>query len=221
MSEQPDVTTTTLDYIDSIIVPGDVFAKAANEYWALLCLRDGLRFLYNQVAQCDAEGQRRLNAVGKSSCTVAGNFPALRGIPQGLITCAFHWYAVSACQYVRTIGAIAYLNDNSRPKPTEYARSVIPEVVSFRDKVAAHFAWTTKHQEDNDAERMASRLPPLVFVNDSFHVGSMNVTTRCGGKRTTSDAIQPWSISEVHRRLCARYWPEFRQPSNENVHGQG
>ena len=52
----------------------------------------------------------------------------------------FHWYSISACQYVRTVGAIAYLQDNSRPKPLEYVNSVIPEVKAYRDKVGAHYA---------------------------------------------------------------------------------
>jgi hypothetical protein len=35
MTDEP---TTTLDYTDNIVVPGDVFREPTNEYWALQCL---------------------------------------------------------------------------------------------------------------------------------------------------------------------------------------
>jgi len=36
---------TILDHIYGIKVPGEVFREPANEYWALLCLRQGLDFM--------------------------------------------------------------------------------------------------------------------------------------------------------------------------------
>ncbi len=46
MSEDKPESVTVLDYVDNIEVPGDVFRKPSNEYWALVCLRQGLEFLY-------------------------------------------------------------------------------------------------------------------------------------------------------------------------------
>jgi hypothetical protein len=128
-----------------------------------------------------------------------------------LLTCAFHWYAVSACQYVRTVRAISYRHDPRRPIPPEYVNAVLPEVLAFRDKVAAHFAFSTQNSRDNDAERLASVLPPLTFVDDSFHVGAFTVSIRNAGKASTSDTMQPWSICKVHEQLRRRYWPESTQ----------
>ena len=199
--------TTILDHIDNISVPGDVFSEPANEYWALICLRDGIEFLYRQVVQIDKITQSRLNPEGKMKYVAYGNVPGTEDLPKPLLTCSFHWYAVSACQYVRTVGAIAYKQDNSRPIPPKYVEAVIPEVLAFRDKVAAHFAWTSKHSQDNDAERLASIIPPLSFVEDSWHVGAMQVATSKGGKLNTSESIKPWSIPKVHNKMARRYWP--------------
>ncbi len=196
---------TILDYIDSIKVPGKVFEEPANEYWALICLHQGLEFLYQQAARCDQVVLKSLNP--KIRVLMSGSCPELAGVSQSLLTCAFHWYAVSACQYVRTVGAIARRYDKAQPLPKEYACKVIPEVVAFRDKVAAHFAWTTKNKEDNEAERDASIMPQLSFVDDSFFVSAFTIGVRQSGEASDSSAMKPWSISKVHQQLRLRYWP--------------
>lgn len=198
---------TTLDHVDNIRIPGRPFDDATNEYWALIRLWHGLEFLNHQASQSDQAVKQQLNPEGNVRTFVFGNHPAFNLIPGTLLTCAFHWYAVTACQYVRTVGAIAQRNDPSRPLPPRYVESVIPEVLAFRDKVAAHFSWSTQHSKDNDAERLASVMPPLTFVNDSFHVGAFTLHVRRGDKASSSDAIKPWSICEVHQRLQERYWP--------------
>ncbi len=192
---------TTLDYVDGINVPGRVFDEPGNEYWALICLWHGLEFLCKQAEQSDRAVKEVMNPDGKFQTIASGNHPAFRLVSKTLLTCAFHWYAVTACQYVRTIGAIAFRNDDSRQPPPQYVQTVIPEVLAFRDKVAAHFAWSTQNRNDNDAERLASILPPLTFVNDSFHVGANKGTMGVAGKLIKSDAIEPWSICTVHERL--------------------
>ncbi len=200
--------STILDYIKGIRVPGDVFKNPSNEYWALICLKHGLDFIYQQVSRIDSITQARLNPEGELKYCAYGNIPGTEDLPKALLTCSFHWYAISACQYVRTVGAIAYMNDNSCPKPLDYLKEVIPEVLSFRDKVAAHFAWTSKNKIDNDAERFASIIPPLSFIEDSWHVGAMQVARPKKGNISTSESITPWSISKIHFRLAQRYWPE-------------
>ena len=199
--------STILDHINDIRVPTNVFANPSNEYWALICLKQGLDFLYHQVSRIDSITKEKLNPEGKLKYFAYGNIPGIEDIPKPLLTCSFHWYAISACQYVRTVGAIAYINDNSRPLPPDYVKKVIPEVLGFRDKVAAHFAWTSKHSADNDAERLASIIPPLSFVEDSWHVGALEVARSKKGKISTSAAIKPWSISGIHLKLSRRYWP--------------
>jgi hypothetical protein len=211
ISAMTDVISTVLDHIDNVIVPGEVFQEPSNEYYALICLQNGLEFLYQRAAHCDEVGKQQLNAEDKLQVMCFGNIPGLNQIPKTLLTCAFHWYSISACQYVRLVGAIAYRQDNSRLTPLKYVEKVIPEVLTFRDKVAAHFAWSTKHSQDNDAERLATILPPLVFVDDSFHVGALTVALQKSGKDSNSKKIKAWSICKVHQQLRKRYWPSHER----------
>jgi hypothetical protein len=196
---------TTLDYIDKITVSGNPFAEPANEYYALLCLRTGLEFLNRQVERYDQIALKQLNP--NKQYLIFGNSPLLTGIPYQLLTCAFHWYSISACQYVRTVGAIAYLQDNSRLKPLEYVDSVIPEVKAYRDKVGAHYAWATKHNEDSEAERLASIIPQVSFVKDTFQVQAFTISKASRGKLSNSKVMIAWSITKIHQRLRERYWP--------------
>ena len=205
---------TILDHIDHIEVPGHVFRSPVNQYWALVCLWQGLEFVNRQATQCNELVRQRVNPKGKLKVTLTGNHPGLADVPQGLLTCAFHWYAVTACQYVRTVGVIACTVDSKRPRPAEYVKLVIPEVLAFRDKVAAHFAWTTRHKQDSEAERKVSVMPSLAFVNDAFQVGVWVVLSRKGDEVSDSREIQPWSITHIHDRLRQRYWPDSSSPGN-------
>jgi hypothetical protein len=207
MPGMSDSSVTFLDHIDNITVPGNVFERPSNEFWALLCLRDGLEFLYRQAVRCDQVAKAGLGLQEGVEFIGIGNVPGLNRVPKTLLTCAFHWYAVSACNYVKVVGAIAYRQDNRRPLPALYVEQVIPEVLAFRDKVAAHFAWATRNSKDNEAERLASVLPPLSFVGQSFEVGAFTVGLVNQGKASSSQTIASWSICAIHERLRNRYWP--------------
>lgn len=215
-----DDTTTTLDYVDNIVVPGDVFREPTNEYWALMCLWQGMEHLNAQVVKCELTAKESVESgaeqlfsfapdlkIKVEGLTSFGRMPeAIRGATK-LLTMSFHWYAISACQFVCLVGAIAKRLNDSRPLPNEYAEPIIPEVVAFRNKVAAHFAWSSENNRDNDAERLASILPPLGYNHGRICVGSMTVQLRQGSKSSTSSDIKEWSLSEVHERLMKRYLP--------------
>jgi len=205
---------TVLDYIDNISVPGNVFERPMNEYWALMCLEHGLEFLYHQAVHCDQVAMDNLGLQEGDEFVGIGNVPGLNRVPKTLLTTAFHWYAVSACNYAKLVGAIGHRQDNNLPLPGSYVEKVMPEVVAFRDKVAAHFAWASRNSKDNEAERTASILPPLSFVRNSFEVGAFTVGLGSQGKQTTSQAISPWSIRKVHERLRLRYWPDQKRENS-------
>ncbi len=62
----------------------------------------------------------------------------MKGIPQDLVACYFHWYAVTVCNYAKLVGWLA--NDGDSIKAREYMERVLPQVYLWRHKVAAHFA---------------------------------------------------------------------------------
>lgn len=104
MADSTDTPVTILDHIDNIVVPGNVFAEPGNEYWALVWLRQGMEYLYHQVQRCDGVAKQQVNPNGNVRFWGSGNCPEFRQVPLGLLTCSFHWYAISACQYVGTVG---------------------------------------------------------------------------------------------------------------------
>lgn len=211
---------TMLDYIDNIVVPGDVFREPTNEYWALVCLWQGMEHLNHQVVKCEQAAKESVESGSEQIFSFApdmkieveglmsfGRMPeAIRGATR-LLTMAFHWYAISACQFVRLVGAIAKRLDDSRPLPNDYAEPIISEVIAYRDKVAAHYSWSSKNKRDNDAERLASILPPLGYNRGRITVGTMTVLLRQGDKSSTSIDIKEWSLSKVHEQLIKRYLP--------------
>ena len=199
---------TVLDHLDQIRVSGDVFRDPANEYWALLWLRDGMRFLARQVETCEEAVRQNYTHPSNLQVFAAGNLPEFSRVPMTLVTCAFHWYSISACQYARTVGMIAESQDGSRPKALAYVENVLPEVKAFRDKVAAHFAWGTSNEKDSPAERVASIIPGIAWQNDRFVVAPYRVSVVKGGKHSDSREIYPWSLTDIHAKLCARYWPD-------------
>ncbi len=207
---------TILDHIDNIVVPGSVLTEPANEYWALRWLWHGMEFLYCQANRCDDVAKQVVNPNGNVRFWSSGNFPAFQHVPHALLTCSFHWYAISACQYVGTVGAIAHRQDNARPGWRDYVKAVIPEVFAFRNKVAAHFAWCIGDNRDNPAERFASIMPSLTFADDCFQIAGYAVGVRQAGKASDSTAIQPWSLCRVHERLRQRYWPELVSAKGDN-----
>lgn len=220
MSKVIESEKTVLDHVDNIEVKDDVFTNPANEYWALLCLRDGLHFLYRQAVQCDEVARQRINPEGKLRIHCSDSVPTFDGLPRTLLTSAFQWYAVSACQYVRTVGMIAKKLGDNRWTPYKYVDRVIPEVLAFREKVAAHYSWTMDDSRDTEAEQKMSIMPQLTFCDDAFYVGSLQLTMKSKGKTTDSSAIKPWSICKVHIELCKRYWPEFFNCSDETTNGE-
>jgi hypothetical protein len=76
MTTPNPVDETILDYIDNIRVPGRVFDQPANEYWALLCWREGMQFLYTQVKRFDERTRQTLNPGGHAICHY-GNMPEI------------------------------------------------------------------------------------------------------------------------------------------------
>lgn len=203
MSTEADTTSTLLDLVDKIVIPGEPLKNPSNEFWALICLWNGLEYLNNCVENCEQTVRSHLSP--NNGHFLFGGFPGIDDSSLSLITSAFHWYAVSACNLTRLIGSIAKRIDNSRPKPPEYTKSVLPEVLGFRDKVAAHFAWTGHNNYDNTAERQFSVMPQLTFEHDAFFVGGMQLHISHGEADSNSKAIAKWSLTKVHLQLRQRY----------------
>ncbi|HZT09041.1 MAG TPA: hypothetical protein VFC51_18625 [Chloroflexota bacterium] len=130
-----------------------------------------------------------------------GNAPGMAWVPTGLIVSACHWYAVSACNYVRLVG---WLGTTENPKLAgEYVKRVMPEVHLWRNKVAAHFARTSPRKEDTVADLISSVMLPISFDDDRYFVGSLTFATQ----GSSAHQGMRWSLTETHEALRERYWP--------------
>ena len=199
-----------LDYIDGLELP-DIEADArSNELNSLAYLWQGLEWLAGQTALIETELCRRFECE-KTVAFVMGNHPAFGGIPMGLVACTFHWYAVSACNYVRLVGWLTHENDEVRA--SKYVERVIPRVLLWRNKVASHFAMTapkpTGRTNDTPADLAASVMFPVAFYDRSLVASPLRLAFdhATGGSQSRN---MEWGITVSHAALAERFHPVDR-----------
>jgi hypothetical protein len=192
-----------IDYSDNLKLSDDQAKKYANELRSLGYLATGLMFLYERVQRVEAEVIKRVPK-GKR-VGIFGNAQEMQGINQGLVACAFHWYAVSVCNYVKMVGWLA--NNGNSSKAREYMKHVLPQVYVWRNKIGAHFARHSP-KNDNPADLATSVIFPIEFEGDAFYSPPFTLTITTGGKQSTSRQDMRWSLTHAHRDLILRYWPE-------------
>jgi hypothetical protein len=193
-----------LDHIDSLGLSEEAVRANGNELNCLAYLSQGLQFLDWQVKRIEEKVLEGLDP--KLRVVLVGNHPALRAVPQGMVACAFHWYAVSACNYVRLVGWL--VNEGDSKKANEYVAHVLPAVRIWRNKVAAHFAKTNPRTEDTAADLAMSVMFPIAFDDDAFYANTFTLAMRRGGQSSSSRADMRWSLTHTHRALRERYWAE-------------
>ena len=197
-----------LDYLEPFELKDPHILKFNNELQTLTYLSKGLFFLYKEQKSIDTETWNRIEKLYpgvKEGVMMYGNLPPeFNDIPLHLINCFFHWYAVSLCNFVQLLGWVAKQANLTTKEPREYAKTVIPDVVIWRNKIGAHFARADEDKRDNLATRQFSVMPPVGFLGKSFKASP--VTLSYG--EDTSAEIEPWGITETHMRLIPRYWPK-------------
>ena len=198
-----NLSAIVLDHIDHLQLSSEEVRKYSNELHSLHYLSQGLFFLHDQVFKIETH-IKEITPKDKHIFQF-GNLPSLKGVPQELVACAFHWYAVTVCNYVKMIGWLA--NNGNSAKAREYMENVLPQVHLWRHKVAAHFAIIDPHKDDNAADLATSVIFPISYDNDAFYAGSLILSKTTGGKQSTSRRNMRWSLTHTHRSLANRYWP--------------
>ena len=189
---------TILDHVDSLRLDEGAERRYGNELNSLTYLAQGLQFLSGQVEQVEAAVRGRLPP--EKMVTLFGNAPKLRGAPMGLIACSFHWYAVSACNYIRLVGWLTSGGDEAAA--AAYVGRVAPDMLAWRNKVGAHFSRTDPRRGDTPADLAASVMFPVGFGGATF------ATQPFAYAQTGSTVRQmPWSLTKMHGQLAARHWP--------------
>ena len=134
----------------------------------------------------------------------------------GVLTSYFYWFAVTLVNHARLVGMLSYLHKNGlrdaslmdgaiRRKAVEstnaYVKSIIPEVLTWRNKIGAHYAFTDPRSDDTIHD-----LQQSVMMNVSF----VRLRWRACGMRWADAVIPEWSITEEMERLAPRFWPNFK-----------
>ena len=168
---------------------------------ALARLGEGLSWLYRTVGEL--ERQARAEAAREDvKLAVAGGI--LDNKPMGLLSCAFQWSAVSACNYAQLVGWLSTRNPESAKA---YVKKVMPRLARYRNKVAAHFAIADPRR-DNEADLAASVMTHVVYAHGRLCAAALTPVVTEGATEIVASRDLSWSLTLAHERLLPRYWPD-------------
>lgn len=211
-----------LDHVDGLKLHDKEVERYFNELRSLRYLSTGLNFLNNQIQELEADIIARI----PEGQNAFGNAPELEGIPQDIAACAFHWYSVTACNFVKLVGWLSHEGDSDNAR--RYLQRVIPKVYVWRNKVGAHFARIDPRKEDSPADLAASVTFPVGFENGALHTSPFRLMIASGKPKPTPHGVpewrwrhlamsgrqitssrgdMKWSLTDTHRQLALRYWP--------------
>ena len=192
-----------LDYIEGLELPDEgQSTQERSALDALRRLRVGLTWLYRNVAELEATARARAAPENVAFTLVGG---VMEGMPMETVACAFQWYAVSACNYVQLVG---WLSTKETEAAKAYVKRVLPDLVLYRNKVAAHFSLADPRKEDNVADLLASVLTRVVFLQGYFLVNAELPTIGTEDGDVTPEHRLSWAFTAQHRSLARRYWPD-------------
>ena len=89
----------------------------------------------------------------------------------------------------------------------KYTSEVIPEVLTFRNKVSAHFSATDPFRNDNLADFEQLAYIPVNIHANYIAVHGMNLVL--DGKQSNAKI---WFPTKEFDRLPPRFWPNYRLP---------
>lgn len=191
----------TLDHLDKLELPEVEAEQHFDARMALARLGEGLFWLYRTVGELERQAQIE---AAREDVTFALAGGILDGKPMGLLSCAFQWYAVSACNYAQLVGWLATRNPESAK---EYTRRVMPRLSQYRNKVAAHFAIADPRR-DNEADLAASVMTHIVYAHGRLWAAALTPVVQADDKEITASRDLSWSLTIAHERLVPRYWPD-------------
>jgi hypothetical protein len=217
-----------IDHIDPALSKGLDECCCKNELSTLNTLKVGLYLIAQEVKHREHATNSKLRESRKPS--------SFWGVPDDQderelqwVTCLFHWYGVSVCNYARLVGLLKGLSEKKISRQTiescdkkdrdrvkefcgQYTKNVLEleDVLVWRHKVFAHFAITDPYKDDNIATLDVSVMSPIGFDDGRFKVGLLKPTKTDSTKRIVTSLLPCWSLTQVHENLVKRYWPDFQ-----------
>jgi len=192
----------TLDRQVGLNLTAEEVSASWNKIERLKDLIVGMDALYNQVRA--AEEKRRAMHRGMMVFSF-GDTPRL-------FSAYFDWYAINAC---RTFKIIAHLG-NVFSKPgfktakhrDDYPGAVCGAVMVWRNKIAAHYSFTDRRRDDNQADIEASTISNIAWFDDRYFAGLMKSILGRGTNTYRSQHKYEWSLTQFHEnQVLARVSP--------------
>ena len=168
---------------------------------ALARLTAGMFGLHKETMKIELQARKKAN---KDDIVYAISGSILDNFPMAYLSCVFQWYAVSACNYAQLVG---WLETRDTKLAKSYVKKAMPRLVSYRNKIAAHMSITAPYNEDNQADQASSLLTQVVYAKGRLCAGALAIKVQDGDEDVTVSKKLSWSLTEEHRQLSKRYWP--------------
>lgn len=191
----------TLDYQLNIIY--DSAKSNLKNLHALSYIPDGLYFLAKNI---------RDEEIKKFQTNEAFSFLTRESI---LVANIFSWFSISLVNYLRLVALVDLCNNkgwassdikenrqSTKDACGEYVKSVVPEILLWRNKIGAHFAITDPWYDDNIATLEFSVMNSIIFSKPYYKIGIV------WGTQSTKSDIPQWSLTEIFEKLAPRFWPD-------------
>ncbi len=208
-----------IDYVDDIPLSERDVEQHALELNYLLHLASGLNYLNDEVKKVEADIKERNEKEGRKSTgdtqVIAFNFSYPK---TSFIICAFDWFSVTACSYVKVVG---WLANGGKPQKKrkrlacDYLERVLPEVSIWRNKIGAHPSLVDSRAEDTLADLDMSVMSMIFLINGTLYAGASLLNKHLEGQITSSRKDMMWSLTNTYEQLSSRYWPAPREASSD------
>lgn len=198
-------STITLDHEQNILY--DRVNSGLKNLHALYYIPEGLYFLAQKIRN---EENKKLKT--------SEAFSALTREPV-LIANIFSWFSSSLVSYLRLVALVKLCNkkgwnsndvaqnrEEVKKACKDYVESVIPEILAWRNKIAAHLAITDPWHDDNIATLEFSAMNAVVYMRPYYKIG-----IKWGTQDQQSD-VPEWALTESFEKLTPRFWPNRQVP---------
>jgi len=163
--------------------------KECKEKYFLECLWNGLQHLKDQIIDLEAKQKEQLK-VDQNGQVVCLVFQMFESMPEHhMILNYFIWYANSLVSFLKLFNKVY--------EPKKDWRKEFSNELKWRNKVAAHTAYTDPKEEDNQYSQDMSIMMSPGWQNDAYVMGNWCI----GDQGSFSHYDWNWSLNETHNKL--------------------
>lgn len=130
----------------------------------------------------------------------------------------FNWFCSSLTNYLRLVGFVELVNQHQwsnrdvtanmgrvKSHCSQYVKEVVPDIVRWRNKIAAHSALTAPQKGDNPALLEYSVIDFVSYRHPYLTAGDIQLSSIDG----SSSEMTSWALTEEFERLKPRFWRDY------------